>query len=74
MKNQVSSGDSKRFSLKLTVNCLPWISFESSIRKKYKFSSLGDILHISAKLQGICKMWCWLTEEFDGVGKLINVV
>jgi len=32
-------------------------------------------LHISAKLQeGICKMSCWLTEEFDGGGKLINVV
>jgi len=54
MKNQVSSGDSKSFSLKLTVNCLPLISFESSIRKKvYKFSSPGGILHISAKLRGV---------------------
>ena len=46
------------------------------IRKKiYKFSSLGGILHISAKLQGgICKTSCWLTEKFDGWGKLINVV
>jgi len=41
----------------------------------YKFSNLGGILHISAKLQGgICKTSCWLTEEFDGGGKLINVV
>jgi len=32
-------------------------------------------LHISAKLQGgICKTSCWLTEDFDGRGKLINVV
>jgi len=23
---------------------------------------------------GICKKSCWLTEEFDGRGKLINVV
>jgi len=38
--------------LKLTVNCLSLISFELRIRKKYKFSSSGDILHISAKLQG----------------------
>jgi len=43
--------------------------------KKYKFLSLGGILHISAKLQGgICKTSCWLTEKFDGEGKLINVV
>ena len=46
------------------------------IRKNiYKFSSSGGILHISAKLQGgICKTSCWLTEKFDGGGKLINVV
>jgi len=46
------------------------------IRKlKYKFSSSWGILHISVKLRdGICKMSCWLTEEFDGGGKLINVV
>jgi len=32
-------------------------------------------LNISAKLQGgICKTWCWLTEKFDGEGKLINVM
>jgi len=31
------------------------------IKKKYKFSSSGSILHISAKLQGgICKTSCWL--------------
>jgi len=53
MKNQISSGDSKRFSLKLTVNCLSLISFESNIRKKYKFSSLGGTLHINAKFQGV---------------------
>jgi len=39
--------------LKLTVNCLPLISFKSRIRKNiYKFSNSGGILHISAKLQG----------------------
>jgi len=43
-------------------------------KKKKKLSS-GGILHISAKLHGgICKTSCWLTEEFDGGGKLINVV
>ena len=43
-------------------------------RKEEKIIS-GGILHISAKLQGgICKTSCWLTEEFDGGGKLINVV
>jgi len=32
-------------------------------------------LHISAKLQGgICKTSCSLTEKFDGMSKLINVV
>jgi len=41
--------------LKLTVNCLPLISFESKISKKYKFLNLRGILHTSAKLQGdIC--------------------
>jgi len=46
--------------LKLIVNCLPLISFESRIKKKiYKFSSSGGILHISAKLQkNICKTSC----------------
>ena len=45
------------------------------LRKKYKFSSLWGILHISAKLQGgICKTSCWLTEKFNGEGKLINIV
>jgi hypothetical protein len=54
MKNQVSSGDSKRFSLKLTINCLSLISFESSIRKKYiNFHVWGGILHTSANLQGV---------------------
>ena len=59
---------------------MPLIFFESKIRKrkkkyKYKFSSSESILHISVKLQrSICKTSCWLTEEFDGGGKLINVV
>jgi len=45
--------------LKLTVNCLSLISFESRIRKKILIFKFGDILHISAKLQGdICKMSC----------------
>jgi len=44
---------SMRLKLKLTVNCLSLISFESSIRKKYKFSSSMGILHISTKLQGV---------------------
>jgi len=44
-------------------------------KKKYKFLSLGGILHISAKLQrGICKTSCSVTKKFDGGGKLINVV
>jgi len=44
---------------------LPLISFESSIRKKY----------INFQVQGaFCKTSCWLTEEFDRGGKLINVV
>jgi len=45
-------------------------------KKKYKFLSSGGILHISAKYQGgdIYKTSCWLTEEFDGGGKLTNVV
>jgi len=62
--------------LKLIVNCLPLIFFDSRIRKKiYKFSSSGSILHTSAKLQGgICKTSYWLTENFDGWDKLINVV
>jgi len=37
--------------LKLMVNCLSLISFELKIKKIYKFSSLGGILIISAKLQ-----------------------
>ena len=50
------------------------ISWVKDKKKIYKFSSSGGILH-NAKLQGgICKTSCWLTEEFDGEGKLINVV
>jgi len=50
--------------------------FRAKDKKKiYKFSSSRGILHISAKLYGgICKTSCWLTEEFDGGDKLINVV
>ena len=35
------------------LNCLPLLSFKSKIRRKEKKLSLGGILHISAKLQGI---------------------
>jgi len=34
----------------------------------------GHFAHKCKTSEGIYKMSCWLTEEFDGGGKLINVV
>jgi len=60
---------------KLTVNCLSLISFESKIRKKYiNFQVRGHFAHKCKTSGGICKTSCLLTEEFDGGGKLTNVV
>ena len=43
--------------------------------KKNTFSSLEGIFAHKCKTSGgICKMSCWLTEEFDENGKLISVV
>jgi len=35
---------------------------------------MGYFAHKCKTYGGICETWCWLTEEFDGGGKLINVV
>jgi len=35
---------------------------------------MGHFAHKCKTLGGICKTSCWLTEIFDGGGKLINVV
>jgi len=59
--------------LKLIVNCLPLIFFELRIRrKKNKFT--GHFAHKCKTSVGIYKRWYWLTEKFDGGGKLINIV
>jgi hypothetical protein len=35
---------------------------------------MGHFEHKCKTSGGICKTSCWLTEKFDGGGKLINVV
>jgi len=48
-----------------------WIKIRTKI---YKILSLGYFVYKCKTLGGICKTLCGLTEDFDGGGKLINVV
>jgi len=44
------------------------------MKNKYKFKIWMHFAHKYKTSGDICKTSCWLTEDFNGWGKLINVV
>ena len=55
---------------------MPLISFELRIRKKKIIFQVQEAFCTQMQnFRGsICKTWCWLTKEFDGGSRLINVI